>query len=849
MNLKDVKRVLQDTFNKELTDGKKRHIVFWYDEEGEFLEDIDGLNLNNIRLWKLTESNLFATKFELEKKDSDSHFLIYANMSKPSPKEDWFLDIYKYSLEFATDKITVIMRDLNVTNDSLRPVFKKYTKFFNNKERYSIFQSYYIQEYTDEVIDIAVLSALCKSHLNNLDEVIKVLFRELNHERKNAWENIQKFGDEESFWTLVEKHYNYSLEQRSIQTLLIFFTLSNISATLEAPIPKTWTKYISTRPTNCIILMNQFMNNKTDRFEYNKMSILIENMVKVNDYVDEWEMKDYINTDAFQIFDEKIINYISTQLNNNIHQYDVYIDTIAKRRTLHWYPEFKYEYESLIHAINLLKIAYELDFFIRQQSPYEMFKAYSEDYYKIDTAYRKFYVAYDKLQNKERLSSLKEKVENTYTNWFTDELSIKWCDAIDNELMEHWAIPGMDQQFEFYKTTIQPYLGKGERVFVIISDALRFEAAKELSELLNQERKGSTEISSMQGVLPSYTDLGMAALLPHKQISYEDGQVIVDGIRASGTDNRNSILQRYVNDSLALQYKDIIEMNRQELREAVSGKKLIYIYHNSIDARGDHAATEREVFNAVEDTFQEISSLINHLVNSVSASNMVITADHGFIYNRDRLQESDKIVKNMDGAIIEKRRFILSDYKPDLEGTMKFSMRYLLYDNEKYVTVPRGSNRFAVKGAGANYVHGGAMLQENVIPVIKFKNDRSGKNDLSKAEVKLTSISRKITNMIAYLDFFQTDKVEDKKKPLRLKIYFTDIEGNRISNENIIIADSKSSKPEERTYKEKFVFKNMTYDKAMKYYLILEDEEESVENVYDKIPFTIDIAISNDFGF
>jgi len=103
--------------------------------------------------------------------------------------------------------------------------------------------------------------------------------------------------------------------------------------------------------------------------------------------------------------------------------------------------------------------------------------------------------------------------------------------------------------------------------------------------------------------------------------------------------------------------------------------------------------------------------------------------------------------------------------------------------------------------------------------------------------------------MITYLDFFQTIKVEDKKKPLRLKIYFADEEGNRLSNENIIIADSKSSKPEERTFKEKFVFKNMTYDKVKKYYLILEDEEESVENVYDKIPFTIDIAISNDFGF
>lgn len=851
MNLKEVNQVLQDIFNKELTDGKKRHVVFWYDEEGAFVEDIDDLQLEPIRVWKLTENNLFATKYELEKQDPNSHFLIYANRAKPAPKEDWLLDVYQYSTEFATDKITVIMRDLGVTNDSLRPVFKKYRKFFNNKERYALFQSYHIQEYTEEMVDIAVLSALCKNHLHHLDDVIKVLFRELTSENQKAWENIQKYGDEASFWSLIEKYYGYMLEEQSLQALFIFFTLTNLSATIEADLPQTWTQYSSNRPTNCIVLMNQFMNHNVDRHHYNHLATRLEKKIKVSDYMDEWEMKTYLKTDIFPIFDRKIIDYISTQLNNDIHQYDTYIEMIAQRRTLHWYPEFQHEYESFMHAIHLLKKAYELDFFIRAASPFDLFKAYKDDYYQIDTAYRKFYVAYDKLENKEPLALIREKVENVYSNWYTDELSIKWCDAIEGDLKDQWGISGIDQQIDFYNQTIHPYVNKGERVFVIISDALRYEAAKELSELLNKERKGSTELTSMQGVLPSYTDLGMAALLPHQQISYQDGQVAVDGLRASSTENRNKLLQKYVPDSLAIQYKNIVEMNRQELRETISGKKLIYVYHNSIDARGDHAATEREVFQAVEDTFGEIRSLINHLVNSVSASNMIITADHGFIYHRDPLQASDKVVKNMEGAILEKRRFVLSDFQSNIEGTMSFSMKYLLPDAEKVVTVPRGSSRFALQGAGANYVHGGAMLQEMVVPIIKFKSDRSksSEHDIKKVEVKLTSISRKITNMITYLEFFQKDKVEEKKKPLRLKLYFTDDEGNRISNETIIIADRASSRPEERTFKEKFVFKNMNYDKRVKYYLLLEDEDESVENIYDKVPFTIDLALSNDFNF
>lgn len=59
---------------------------------------------------------------------------------------------------------------------------------------------------------------------------------------------------------------------------------------------------------------------------------------------------------------------------------------------------------------------------------------------------------------------------------------------------------------------------------------------------------------------------------------------------------------------------------------------------------------------------------------------------------------------------------------------------------------------------------------------------------------------RKITNTITYLEFFQTAKVEGKKLPLRLKLYFVDEEGNRVSNEKVIIADSVSSQATERTY-------------------------------------------------
>ncbi|MGM7634993.1 BREX-1 system phosphatase PglZ type A [Bacillus sp. Hm123] len=852
MNTKEMKRVLQETFAQELIEGKKRHIVFWYDEAGEFTEEVAELALEGVRVWKLTTHNMFATKYELEKVDTTSHFLIYANMAKPPTREDWLLDIYKYSQEFATDKMTVMMRDLGVTNDAvLRDVFKKYTKFFNNKERYAAFKAYNLQAYTEEQVDLAVLAVLCKCSVVSLDEVLKALFREQRQETKKCWDSIQKFGDEETFWQLVETAYGYRLPDRSIETLFIFFLLTYTAETLGGELPMPWRPYISAKPTNCIVLMDQFMNHSADVLIYNELADQVEVRVKVREHMESKEMADYITSDTFRYFDESIINYITKQLLADIHDYEAYTELITARRTLHWFRALQHEYGALYQAVQLFQQAHELHYSIDEAQSLDLFQGYVSKYYQIDTAYRKFYVAFDQIENKEPLIALREKVENTYTNGYMNELAIKWSDAIGSEM--EWPIAGVDSQHTFYRSFVQPFVNKEERVFVVVSDALRYEAAKELCDVLNVERKASTDIVALQGVLPSYTDLGMAALLPHQTITFnEQTDVCVNGYKASSTDSRRLILAERCKDSMAIQYKELATMNRQQFRQAFSGKKVVYIYHNVIDARGDHAATEHEVFQAVEQALKEIRLLVNQLINTVSASNMLITADHGFIYHRDPLQASDKVRKEAVEDGIQKRRFILSNTAQSLEGTMSFSMDGVLGEGSNmYVTVPRGANRFAVQGAGANYVHGGAMLQEIVVPVIKFKNDRSksSKNDVKKVEVKLTSLTRKITNSMTYLEFFQTEKLEDKKKPLRLNVYVIDEEGNRISNENIIIADSPSSKPEDRTFKEKFVLKSMTYDKTKKYYLVLEDEEETAENIYEKIAFTIDIAITNDFGF
>jgi uncharacterized protein (TIGR02687 family) len=358
------------------------------------------------------------------------------------------------------------------------------------------------------------------------------------------------------------------------------------------------------------------------------------------------------------------------------------------------------------------------------------------------------------------------------------------------------------------------------------------------------------EIEVMQGVIPSTTKFGMASLLPGKNfVVDEKGEITVDDLNIQGTENRGKILANYSKDALAIGYYDMVDMKRQDYKAAFEGRKLIYIYHNVIDAVGDKPLTERNVFGAVEKAFKDLALLVKNLVNHVSATNIFITADHGFLYRRSPLTEVEKIGKHNIESIGAGRRHMLAETDTELDDALSISMKYLLgKETSLKALVPKGVIRYRVQGGGANYVHGGVSLQEITVPVIKFKNIRKDKYKATKVQVKLTNISRKITNRITYLEFFQTELVDEKKIPLKLKLYFVDEEGNRISNENIIIADSRSKNPENRTYREKFTLRDMAYDKNKEYYLILEDEDEAVEKIYERIPFTIDLLFSDDFG-
>ena len=146
LNLKQI----IDRLNAEFT-GDTRKLVFWYDDKAEFEEDIDAVELENAKVYKLEPDNQFMTKRFLEREDTSTNYLIYAPFPKPYVKDNHLEDTLLYSKRFFADRASLLSVDLGI-EEKYKPIIEKHIKFFANKERMQRFYDLEIENFNEENI-------------------------------------------------------------------------------------------------------------------------------------------------------------------------------------------------------------------------------------------------------------------------------------------------------------------------------------------------------------------------------------------------------------------------------------------------------------------------------------------------------------------------------------------------------------------------------------------------------------------------------------------------------------------------------------------------------------------------
>lgn len=842
MNLQTINEKLNSEFG-----GSERKLVFWYDDHGEFAEEIDSLVLPHAKIHKLTGDNVIYTKYLLEHEDAESSYLIYAPFPKPADIDNHLADTVYYSKQFFADRVSLLCADLHIP-EKYKEHLGRYPKFWKSNERVQKFAALEIENYNTESIDIALLSVITNVKTPSFEEVLKALIVGDDYQNSKYLIAMEKVDLLPVLWQYCEKYYGYSDEAPTLEKLIATLLMTYTAHCTDGELPKPYHPFLSRKRNDVTVFVSNLMNNMLCKERYDKIAAELSVKFKVERYIRPEDIAKYFTCDSFEIFDHLIISNLAKIMANSGQSLDAALRVVLKQRAgrSHYAAKFGGYYRAIGRADKLFSAINAFSHDIINTAA-DIIDHYVKQWHLIDCYYRQFYAAFDKLEDTAPLLDLRIMVENTYTNSYLSKLSITWASKLES-VKDYGTLPGT-KQYQFYRSVALP-ASKKECTVVIISDAFRFECAGELYRRFEAKAGTHSELGYMLSTLPSYTRLGMAALLPHKSIAYNEAfdEVIVDGIKCRDRESRSAVLLGMHKNAAVVTLTEIMGMKRDAVREVFSSKDLVYIYHDQIDARGDHSATENEVFTAAEEAIDEIMTLVQKLTVDRTIGSYIITADHGFFYKRDKLDESDKVnLTRLDNKLLNKRYILTRDTAPQMEGTLQYSMGYLDESlADCFVTVPRGMEIFKTGGGGQNYVHGGLSLQEIVIPLLKVKTER-GKKDVNTVKVVLTSLTRKITNLITYLDFIQTENVSDILTPAKLSVYFETKTGERITGEQLIIADKKNTAPENRQFHEKFTFKNRKYSKSENYYLVMLDVESGVE--LERHEFILDIAFSDDFGF
>ncbi len=826
---KEIVRLFQEN------DGNGRKIIFWYDPPMNFKEDVTSDSFDCCKVL-VCDKNEFAVKKTIEHDDITSNYLIYIPHEKPADKENWLLDVLMYSEEYYADTVALTMRRLGLTNTDLRRVIEWHSKFFDAEGRIKKLGNYI--ELSDSVsasdLRMAMMCVLVKASSRSIESVLTELV--FDDADRSKYADLKKFGFEEYLWDEICRYYNYEGDQKiSTLTKKFLFTALLEQRADFGDLPSFYQQYQIDGPgkMDAKFFVDKIKQDKryTDLQRDVALDLKIEGLLVARDVICVQE------ADIFECIDCDIIKKISASLVNGSLDYDTFERVISYRLNSMWYERHKAEYEILSCA---------MAFFKRIEKPIpigllatEYVKKYADSLYLIDTYYRRICASFNKIETPiPELEELLSRVEAVYQTKFLDPLGKAYSDALKEQ--GEWKFTGIKMSENFYQEVQSKNYKK---CFVIISDGFRYEIGHELYEKIKADPilKGTEDISYAVSPLPSETRFGMASLLPHRLLAYANKLVLADSQSTVDTVARDAVLKAKKNSYAAIRYDKINKMSRTELRAYMADKSLVYIYHNVVDEAGEH--NESKVFDVAEDAVNEILLLIKKLYNSLQISNFYVTADHGFMYRRNEIEESQKYsnVMSLHATEASKRYVLTDDQSMEIPYTVEFNLTGVLGGNYKIIT-PYGYDLFKTQGSGLQYVHGGSSLQETIVPVIHIGelSAAKGKEDVTPVGVRLKSITRKITNRSFTLEFEQYEKVEDRKQAITCETYLIDEDGNKVSGEYRFVAASDSDDADSRSTKIRFNLMNIEFDRSKRYYLILKNIAKPDEYI-EKEQFTVDI--------
>ena len=791
---------------------EQNRYVFWYDEGGQMKDIATSLDVPGINVLEM-EGNAFSIKYQMQKGEQpETGYVIYITEPMPKDEQNWLLDYQEEGALFSADMSSLYAAECGIAMELKEKVVDKHLAFFKKADNRNKLAAKLSPGMDSAEIEKQMLAVVCKSNAT-CEAFTYALITEANNEETTMQADLKAYHLEDFYWQQAETYFGYHAG-RNIKDLIIVLFKNDMQSHLTGKAAdKTGNEQALTN--EALIFIRDWRDSRTYGDLYTEWANRLEDELGIKDEVCEYSMQQLLGVETFPCIDKVIAGYLLTEVINATITTEQMEAIIEERENKLFFDVARHTLRALLQARYLFTDIEQKMNELSFDTAKEGFSLYEQSLYTIDLHYRHYIAEANLAESKQLLAQVTERVERTYTNHYLLALAKKWQPLIDG--MDTWKMEGIFSQSVFYTTYVYPFITNKKKIFVIISDALRYETMVELSERIAQMPRMETDMKpAMLSTLPSYTQLGMAALLPHKQLSYEKDadEVFADGMSTKGTEARSKVLQKAVARSKAITAEDFLKTTNA--KTAFKDFDLIYIYSNMIDKTGDDKASEGMVFKATEDEMAHILQMID-LIRNGNGCNILITSDHGYLYQNETLDETDfSDFKVMGDTIIQdSRRFVIGRGLEEGDAVKTWSAEEVgLTDSPAengtgispiQVQTAKGLNRIRKQGAGSRFVHGGSMPQEVVMPVLHVNIKK--KQGVSEVSVDILNKKSKITTNTQTISFYQNQPVSEKVKEVTLRFGFYDQAGNLLSDSITLTFGSTSEDSTQREQKHRFMFK------------------------------------------
>lgn len=855
-----------------------QRVLFWCDPEAQFADLIPKLSLGeHIEVLDLERLPALAVKLRLQRNPA-MHFLLYSAAAEPAPAQDWLLDVRLRSKTFRADLTSLLIEELGLSSLSLAPYIRSRAKFLASEARRSRLKRLIESDDGESSLDRKMLAVLLRSdECDGISLALKLLHslwvpgRAVVGTTSKAWTEIVGNGLDRAFWGVMYFSFGYSSDQPSLDELLRQLLVTDFARSISRAVPDSLQHLVLDNRTvagNASILVTRWRSDVNLHSSFADLSAAVADELRLATLIDHWSAEDLLECMSFAPAERRIVQDLKGRVVDQGAAALSDVQTIAaRRRDGHWANTrispvsddtraLAACYDAIEAAAEFLALKERHGVGISFADATAGANAYTRELFLFDQYYRWFCHAASRVEPTGWgvLHELRTLIEGAYSGWFIPTLSSAWTAVLEGPsgLLSHWRLPGLDPQQCFFDRRVATLLSSGtaKRVFVLISDAFRYEAGAELVREINSKNRFTADLDVMLGVLPSYTALGMAALLPHQTLSYKAGSgtdVLVDGQSTATLEARSARLAPY--DGIAIRAAELLELGKLKGRERVANHRVIYVYHDLIDMTGDKQGSEDKTFEAVAETVKELTQIVSFIINNLNGSLVLVTADHGFLYQESALDQASKSVlgEQPAGTLRAKKRYLIGSDLPSndkvWQGNTAVSAGTEVKEGSVDYWLPKGAMRFHFAG-GARFVHGSAMPQEVLVPLITVRESESEKARSKAVEISLLGVSNKVVTNTQRFELIQTEAVSSRVLPRTVRISIRDGE-TLLSDEQTLTFDSESSVLAERVKSVILTLRSGSYDRLKDYHLIARDAQSKIEVL--RAPLRIDLAFSNDF--